>query len=367
MTRSLLLAAATAALLSACGDREAEVPPVPEEAAAPAPAESESAREAPQAEVAVSDVLGSFGGETYGMAVWAHPTLSFEGAVLVANGDAGLAVVPIDSDVAMSTVEGTFDGPVAVSYPDDGDPSNTLVAAASGEEIVLLDIDPDTRAFNEVGRLPAPDGTRALCARGDLLLRADGGGRVSLSRIEIGDGRAVRTEETPLRFATSCAAAASSFFVLSEEGLVATLDDMGDLDATYEEAFGEGRVTDLVALSADEDEALLIALDEQDRFRLAQANAPLVSLASAQERGRAGIGALAAGSGNYGSIYRDGVLAVLDQGQTLKLVPWVGLSRSFGVGQSETVGPRTLNAEAVSGPAAPQIELPSSVGGAPGE
>lgn len=363
MIRPLLATSLLALTLAACGGDEAEVA-VPEAAERPEeitlgePLRQRPERPAPRA--IYTDTLGSFESAVSGLAVWQHPTLSFESAVLAANGEAGLAVIPVDSGVTLSSVEGDFSGGVAVSYPDDGDPSNTLAAAGRGGEIAFYTVGPD-RSFAEVAAVPAPGGTRALCALGGTVLRVSADGAASLYGVTPGENAAVAEPVPALDGAAGCAASREGFFVLGADGGVAELSPNGESDG-YGDLFGGTPATALAAVTVSESGGYLLAGGADGTIRALPF--PLEDGAEAartapQREGvtdDAAIAVLAAGSGNFGSIYRDGVVAVLDAEGALKLLPWAGLARALGIEETTTVARRSLNAEGrpEGGPTVPE-------------
>ena len=284
-----VLAPAALLLLAACGDGAEDA--VPEGPSPVAPA-SDTADAAPTLETpspaapadlpedapvaAISDVLGTFEGTVHGLAVWEHPTTPYLGSVVAANGAAGLVLIPLDPEVAPRTLPGTFDGPVAVAYRDDGD--SVIVATRDGEAVTLLVADDRTLTETDRG------------APADLDV------------------------SSPPRASVRGA----------EGSTVLTLED--------------GR---------------LFAPGPEVHVRLAREG----------EADEAPLRLLAAGSGNFGGVYRDGVVAVLDDRNRLKLVPWSSVARAIGAPvESVSLRPETAATDPfLVRPTLPELpELPAS-------
>ena len=331
--------------LAACGEADAPPPSPPAEPTArvelPLPGETES-DPLEAARVSVSDTLGKFEGELFGLALWEHPELSFQSAVITANGEAGLVVVPVDRGIELISVPGTFDGAVGVGYLDGG---RSVVAAVSGGEAVLFAVGAD-RVFTEGGRLPLSEPQSDVCLVGSTLIDV---AEVPVDYIQqptvtLGQGESALTvSATPIQ-GLACAADATRFYVLREDGVHVLSADLAPQDGT---------------LPAPEEAAGLTAV-AGERTNLVFFARPGLSLGgeavTVVEDGEAlAVARAAAGSGNFGSVYRDGVLAVLDADGTLRLVPWAGLARAVGATpESASIRPP----RAVSTPPELRIELP---------
>ena len=332
--------------LAACGDDARNA--VPDEAAparlevaedaAPTAAE---APDAPLPRATVTDTLGSFEGQVFGLAVWEHQTLSFGGAVLAANGEAGLAVVPIDQEIEGGVVEGTFDGPVAVGYTEEA----SFAAAASGGEVLLFTVAPD-RAFTRIGALASD--ADALCMIGDVLLAVSD--EATAYRVTPA-GTADPLFARPAPAGTSCAATDERFFLAAPGAPLRSFDVEGG-DPLVDDGYTARQPRGFAALATPDGRALVYADDgalHVDGPATAHTSVRLLR----ERQTVTPDGPLATGSGNFGSIYRDGVVAMLT-GPDLVLLPWAGIARAAGL---EGVGSASLRPrEPVTLPQ-PEIDL----------
>ena len=355
---ALFLCAATA--LAGCGGDEEQPAPVPQEALPTAPAEAPpsmtdageeaaaaDAAPAPTYRAAVTDTLGAFGGEVTGLAVWSHPSLSFESAVLAANGEAGLAVVPIDTEVELATTSGSYDA-VTVSYPGEGP---ALVVAAQGPGVAFGTLGEDRTFAAEDGALTADGPLSSLCAAGSTVLMTAKAGETLLYRRGDESGPVPVEIETPM----ACAGTKDAFYVLSGGGLSRIGAD--GATSAAQAGFGEAAVTQLTAVQTGTDEGYLLGADAEGQLYLsafpagdALAPQPITVTRDGEPLGP--LSALAAGSGNFGSVYRDGLVAALTAGGELVLIPWAGLTNAAGLGEVSTV---SLRPRAEAAPEAPVV------------
>ena len=348
--------AASILALGACGNdardavpADAEEAPaterlaVPDDAGAAAPA-------APRARV--SDTLGTFEGPVSGLALWGHPVMSFGSAVLAANGAAGLAVIPVDKQVEGRVIEGVFDGPVAVGYTEDAN----FAAAAAGGEVLLYAVD-ETPAFTPIGSVSGK--AAALCMIGDTLLVV--GAEATAYRVTP-DGAAETLYTKPAQGAVHCAATDDRFYLAGAEGPVRSFDAGGGapmMDDAYDglaiDGFGVVQTPDGEAVVTLSGGALTVDGPGLGRTE--------VGVLNGQETLR-GATNVAAGSGNFGSVYRDGVIAMIADGD-LVLLPWAGVARAAGLEGTETVSLRPR--EAVTPQPEIELELPEMETFAPTE
>ena len=334
--------------LAACGDDAREAIPDAETApeatteAIVVPAERASVPEAPAPPetppAVVSDVLGAFEGEVAGLALYEHPVMSFAGAVLAANGPAGLAVVPVDREVEGRVIEGTFDGPVAVGYTDE----LTFAAAASGGEVVLFTVGED-RGFTPIGSVTAD--AEALCLIGDALLVV---GAEATGYVIGPEGAAEPAFTREGGAGAACAVTDERFFVAVPGKPLRSFDVAGGTPMVDDDYAGLS-LEALAAASTEGGPALVtlvgdtVAVDGPGVGRIdvtvRRDGAPVTQ-----------VSALAAGSGNFGSLYRDGVVAMVAGGE-LVLLPWAGVARAAGLEGTSTLSLRP------EGPVMPQPEI----------
>ena len=357
MTHRFLLASALACLLSACGDEPRDaVPAAPDEVAAEQPplrAEAEASGEASEPDarvVAVSDVLGTFEGTVSGLAFWEHPTLSFASAVIATNGEAGLAVIPVDREVEGSVTEGTFGGPVAVGYTQEV----SYVAAASGTQVALFTVG-DDRTLTRVGSVEAEAG--ALCMVGDALLVVSR--EATVYRVTP-EGTAETLATLPASPEAGCAATAERFYLSEPDGPLRSFAPDGGRELV-DDAYAGVPAEALTAVSTPSGPALLyLVRGELVVDGPGLAHAPVTVTQDGAPLPAPGV--MAAGSGNFGSLYRDGAVAMISDGE-LVLLPWAGIARAAGLGEAEAVSLRPR--EAVTQAPTLQIELPEIEAAAP--
>lgn len=357
--RLAALAAATALLsLAGCGRDEAPPPPAPP----PQPL-------TPPVEVSAADEFGPVGGKVAGIALWTHPTLAFNGLVIAA-GAGGLAAWNIEDGEEIVRLDGAaFDG-VAVAYVGRGRAAQGYAAAreATGERAFrFYAIDNVSRAFtlqstmfiserNEVrgfclGRGAQGGGLVLHEMRGDgwrstALALADGvvsaGGTTTGARRGgfercVGDDLdgsaiAVTAEGALYRLADGAAAPIAATGVARPAGLGLALNGLGD-GAPAETCCGQIALLDggagVVRLYDREDGRALGAVRLEASFDVAAVGAAT---------------ALGVGYGNYGGIYRDGVIALAVDGDdpVVRLTPFNGVMDALGAPLGEAADPRDL-------------------------
>ena len=334
MPARFLLGAAALCLLSACGDdaRDAvpeTAPPAPpgERVTVPAPAADDGAL--PPA--VVSDALGAFDGEIAGLALWEHPVMSFASVVLAANGAAGLAVVPVDKEIEARVIEGVFDGPVAVGYAEDV----SLAAAVSGAEVMLFAVGDDA-AFTPIGAVTAQADALCMIGRTLLVVGAEATGYV------VGDDGAAEVAFTlPGGADAHCGVTAERFYVAVPGEPLRSVNARG-ADPRVDDAYAGAALSGFAAVRTPEGPAF-VAL-EDGALSVDGPGLGRTGIEVARDSGAVPAPtALAAGSGNYGSIYRDGVVAMVAGGELL-LMPWAGVARAAGLEGTQTVSLRPAGA-----------------------
>lgn len=348
MRPSMFLGAATLCLLTACGDDARDA--VPE--AAPPPAEASEAIEVPAPQgpqpapalpaASVSDVVGAFEGEVAGLALWEHPVMSFASAVLAANGEAGLAVVPVDTEVEGRVIEGDFDGPVAVGYTDDA----SFVAAASGGEVMVFSVGDDAD-FAPIGAVAAE--AEALCMIGSTLLVVG----AEATGYGIGEDGAAQTLFALPGYGgagAACGTTDERFFVLVPGEPLRSVDASG-ANPMVDDAYAGASPDGFAVVATPQGRAFVVA--EGGALSVDGPGVPRTEVEVVRDGGAAPApDVIAAGSGNFGSLYRDGVVAMVAGGE-LMLLPWAGVARAAGLEGTETVSLRPAGEPMP----APQIDL----------
>ena len=319
---------------------------------------------ADETRVAIGDVLGQFGGTVHALTVWEHPDTPYLGAVIAANGPAGLSIVPVDREVPPRTVEGVFDGGVAVGYLADG---TSLLAASSGDEVVVYDLGTDG-VPTELSRIEGS--AEEICMSGPLVALLGDPLRIT----QAPNGRLVLTP--PDVDVAACTSGADTVSLFGTDGAQSVLESFSGTQVRRTELtsaqapaaqdraaiFGGGTATAQieaerqVLIHAPGTAQLVVTWDEGR----AEGSAGAVSLRQGNVADDAPIRLVAAGSGNFGGVYRDGVVAVLDMENRLKLIPWSSLARAVGAPvESTSLRPAPPEAEdAGFTPRPPALSLP---------
>ena len=376
MRRTLLTMLLAAALpLAGCGgeapegsdaaERGADAPTAEttldlDAARAPAPPPAPPADET---RVAIGDVLGQFEGTVHDLTVWEHPETPYLGAVIAANGPAGLSIVPMDREVPPRTVEGDFDGGVAVGYLEDG---TSLLAASSGDEVIVYDLGADG-VPTELSRIGG--GAEAICMSGAVMALIGDGLRITQAPY----GRLVLTP--PDADVVACTSGAETVSLFASDGAQSVVESLGasqvrrtevtpprapaaqDRAAIFEAGTATARVEAerQVLIHAPNNAELVVTWDE--------GSAGTVRLRQGNVADDTPIRLVAAGSGNFGGVYRDGVVAVLDAENRLKLIPWSSLARAVGAPvETSSLRPAAPEAEDTAfTPRPPALSLPEPV------
>jgi len=356
MTRLIFLIGACAAL-AACGRKEETAPPAPSEPA-------------PSGEVVAADEYGPFDAPVADIAFWTHPSLSFRGLVLVATSN-GVAAYNIEDGAEVARIDGIEAGGIDVVYAGTG-------AAARGLAIVdergagafrVFEIDNETRSLEPLavsGGASRRDA--AFCAGpqrdGAPLLIELNGKNVKSYGLDIRQdsvgfspsGTQHAPEEIaacvvdPLDGTVFLAGRSGAVFRMSADGAIAKppfaklqIEDpkaiglaLGGLieGGPTEECCGEIAVLD----AAD---AVIHVLDRDDGSAIGT-----VRIASSFDvEGVSTATAMGVGYGNFGGIYRDGVVALATDGEkpAVRLVPLNGVMDALSAPMGPTAEPRALS------------------------
>jgi hypothetical protein len=365
--RTLSIATALVAFAATACERKTEAP------SAPAPAAS--------AEIAAIDEFGPFEAEVRGVAFWTHPAVPFNGLIVVATGR-GLAALNVEDGAEVARTEEFDAGGASIFYDGVFSLAEDEGAAGARGIVVAFDrgakqfrffaIDNATRAMNELAVSgPAPSDVDAFCAgpqfKGPprLVVLNDktmttldvvvGGASVTIAPTHLTD---LRETEFPGP-AAGCTVGKSEgeLFVLLQDGRI-----LRYLEHTRrrEEQFATTSASEPAginligfgsALDGDESDCCgaLAVLDRKDaRVRLLDYDdgAALGSVtlkASFDVEGVAAATAFGVGDGNFGGVYRDGVVALATDGErpSLRLAPFNAVASSLGFKAGEARNPRT--------------------------
>lgn len=338
LIKTTAAAVAVLALIS-CGDRQAEPPVEVTVVERPVPIE-----------VLATDELGSFEGNVSGLALWQHPEKANEGAILAANGDAGLIMVGFNK-TAIATLPGTFNHGVAVSYFKEPGFGNALIAAYddSADALRLLVYSPQS-GLSAVYEDTSLAGGTCLVRKLDeekisLLTIAEQGGLTS-SLITKNPDATISLERqftADLRNASACVGDDTSgiAYVLTDENEVFSVDVFAESSAPQKmDVPLQGTIASLSVMLAENGESQLLAFTKGP-----DADVQVFNSASGELTGILNIGgivdidpvstisAAAADAANFGEVYRNGTIAVVEGADTgkLKLVPWQAAKRGLAL------------------------------------
>jgi hypothetical protein len=354
MRSRLALAAAAAALLAACGVRKA-----PEETPGQAPAAAPAA----SVEVAAIDEFGPLAGEVADLAFWIHPQVPFNSLVIAAT-TAGLFAFNIEDGAPVAQSEGFAAQGVALYYhgvftPDAGASASraraVLLAADDAFALRAFAIDNESRAFTPLATPGAPPAGAAICAGPQARLPA---------RLAVIDGAALRLHDVQLRD-DALAFAPAGIVALPARGVACAIDpadgalytllETGDVLRRLETA--EGVVENVFAAGAARPADIALARNAAPEgadddaccgeilvFDRAGATVRVFDMrdggalgafrlkSSFDVAGVAAATAFGAGGGNFGAVYRDGVVALATDGAApaLRLTPLNGVMEALG-------------------------------------
>ncbi|GGD03151.1 hypothetical protein [Aquisalinus flavus] len=325
-------------------------------------------------DIPVTDELGSFASEVHGLALWAHPTVAYQGAVLAANGDAGLIAIDFEKGNP-DAVEGTFVGGLAVTYPDWTRGDESLIAAYDADSgYRFFDIDAEALTFREwevsgANALPADPLQICVVARGDAAIAdiAVIGQENTISHASINQNQdgslsmsAPVTVNVPQPLA--CAGDDSHGIIVIATGtgkLVAvgtggeTSDGSDPDDRPFVDRIATLPSSDVngiaTSLQSGQGQILLSYRGEDARFfgydieTGEELGAFTVSPLSEID-GVSGLNLFAADGGNFGGIYRKGVLATIggDETRTLKLAPLSTALRNWSLFDADVLNRRDI-------------------------
>ncbi|MGV6819830.1 MAG: hypothetical protein ACWA5T_04955 [Parvularcula sp.] len=290
--------------------------------------DADQPKEAAPIEVALTDGLGQFDGKVSGLALWQHPTVSYQSAVLAANGEAGLFMIPIDRSEPTS-VEGNFSGAVAIGYT-----GTEAVAAAYDSDlggVRIFAVDPATKSLSEFAVAATSDGAKALCFVGATLFRIADDGAVYRHQMMVEDGAVVvDVQSVPDLSGQACASGTDKAYILTTGGRVRPATRLGELQPS--EDAPEGAVS-IAAFSTAAGDQLVFALE--DGTVIAD-DKPLLIADSA---GPLAMKLIVAGGGNFGGAYRDGALGIVSKENDLGIVSWLAISNTVGL-EGRSISPQ---------------------------
>ncbi|HXI87779.1 MAG TPA: hypothetical protein VNH64_09995, partial [Parvularculaceae bacterium] len=325
------------------------------------------------AEITVSDQLAAFDTPINAVAFWTHPKIPFNGLALVAT-DKALVALNIEDGAEVARIDGIAAKGVSVAYTGYGADAWGYAAVETGGQsaaIALYAIDNVSRTLTPVAMTPIPvaSGDRGFCigrdeaGKGLLLhiMRADGWSTIPIAIASDGASVGGRKSAAFGGGLLSCAAddLDTSFFATAPGGAVVHVDKNGVAGGapfartpmSAPAGLGivlngliEGGPTDECcgeALVLDGETGGVYVFDHDDGKPLG-----LVTIkASFDVDGVAKATAIGVGTGNFGGVYRDGVVAIGTAGEkpAVRLVPVNSVLDALGVKFGEAADRRMLN------------------------
>lgn len=393
---SLLGAAALFALLAACSQQQdseevraedsaaensqetsAEAASDDSLAAETTGGDNETAMAVPEAvrtDIPVTDELGSFASEVHGLALWAHPSVAYQGAVLAANGEAGLIAIDFEKG-SPDSVAGTFVGGLAVTYPDWAQGNESLIAAYdAGRGYRFFDIDEEALTFTEwnadgADALPAEPVQICVAARAEAAIVniavISQENTVSHAFINQNtDGSLTVSQPVKVNVPQPIACAGDD-----SHGIIVFATGRGTLVAvgTGDETNGESEPSDkpfidriatlpssdvnniATSLQDGQGQILVSYRGEDARFfgydiETGEELGYFTVSSLSEIAGVSGLSIFAADGGNFGGIYRKGVLATIggDDSHTLKLAPLSTALRNWTLFEADVLNRRDI-------------------------
>lgn len=307
MTDFLRPAALSVLLLAACAEDTGTEPASEEPAAIPTP-------EGPPV-VQSSITLGTFEGTVSDLAFYEAPAFGFQGAVIAANGEAGIAVIGVDGSNAASWVPETVAHRVEVTYaiaPDAG----TILALSREGSLAAYTLEGDLLTSIDVpGNTPED-----ICASGDLAaILVDGDIQiVEVGTDDVGEAQLSLGPVIETGGVDGCdAIGAGLVFAADEAQLI--LGASGNLEPT-------GQPIDAMPVISAGGTAIGVTA-ANGLIRVGSTSLLVETVDGAPILPRL----VEATGGNYGGVLRGGAVAVLDENNTLHLVPWSGAAFAAGL------------------------------------
>ncbi|MEQ8178909.1 MAG: hypothetical protein RIA10_11315 [Amphiplicatus sp.] len=324
--------------------------------------------QSPAVEVAAVDQFGPVTGAVKGIAMWSHPTLPFNGLVIAA-GEAGLVAWNIEDGTEVARNDRSPLEGVSVAYLGNGTQAQGYAAArtAGGEaDYTFYAIDNVSREFNLLST--ASFGKRhegrgfCLGGNGDALVlheMTQTGWRSTSIAINLG-GLAFSEPATTGAHKggfTHCAVdeLSGAIIALSAVGEVYRIENSSPtllVSTGVSNPAGIGLALNGLADETPEDQccgqiavldganAVIHLFDREDGHALGAVR----MAASFDVEAVASASALGMGYGNFGAVYRDGLVALAteDQDSAIRLAPFNGVMDALAQPLGETANPRDL-------------------------
>ena len=335
------------------------------------------------AEIPATDELGSFQSDVSGIAFWQHPTKPYESGIFAANGAAGLFLLNFEGQ-QLGHIKGNFNRGVALTYLQGAGELITLLLAwdstLEGYQLFKWD-----HVKMSAARLTSPgfshESPRALC-----MGRTQKPGTISVvlqpasmtkrvlhytiqeapetATFVINKVDQVEIVSSPMISCTSDEMTGDIYVLLDNNEILKNFAPFAKVDT------GNGLSIDVFSASNPKHTKIIVATSgvKDDQAALFHLYDPM-----GKARGRLtiqnfdtidrvkSVSAFAVGFSNFGGLYRDGVIGVVEGTQTrnLKLAPWSAAANSLGFEISSALSERTLlTAEQADEATAETINLP---------
>ncbi|MCI5048150.1 MAG: hypothetical protein MRY59_11670 [Aquisalinus sp.] len=369
----MIVSGAVLALIAACSGEQNQQTSTDTDSSSVAAVERPSPV---QQTIPTTDELGTFDTPVSGLTVWEHPDVIFESLVLAANGAAGIIAVNFEQE-AVASLPGTFETGLALSYLPDGQTSAGIIAAydESAGMLRFVDLEAGPVSFVEwdiTGETEQLATLRPLCfgksANNDRLslFAIDAAGDLSRSFVSL-NGKALQiTPATSLGRSdvTTCASndVTGETYFLRANGSVEVANAFAETVSF--EPFTDlpgGEAVELATALRAENVGYLLAMVSSEI-----ASGPYViyayALSEAQAVGQFTLGefseitavetisAFTADASNFGGLYREGAIAIVEGNDTftLKLASWSAVSNILDLQQTDRLDRRDIGVRPAS-------------------
>ena len=327
-----------ASLLLACGGGDDEEPASPDISLADDPSAGTPDTNLPTVDsgetpsrptATIVDRLGTFEGHVSDLAFWNSPSLTMPGAIMAANGDAGIAIVPTNGQAPI-LIPGSFSGGLALTETADG-PRLGAYDADKHAVIVYAPADPGP-AWRALGAWDAGDiAVDSLCAHfppseGKPVFHAIPANGDSVRLVVSSSGNGLRFDGTAVAYGPTrkCAASGETLLLLSDDGAIWEWVDGGLVEADDQPR----RAPRDFALLETADGPLPVYLTDNTTIEVMGRT---VEINNPDTDDDIRYVQIAGGSGNFGAVYRGGALALLTDANELHLVPWLNVTTALGI------------------------------------
>ncbi|MEM9988880.1 MAG: hypothetical protein AAF723_05105, partial [Pseudomonadota bacterium] len=313
----------------------------------------QGAADAPLPMLTVTDSLGRFDGSVWGLALWQHPREVFKSAVMAANGPAGLFLIPMDQ-AAPSQLTGDFTASVAVTYVE-----GTALAVAydqyqDSSNLRFFAIDDQDRVLVPLASSPVQRPARALCFAGLNLIQIDDEGSVSHHRLALEGGRLSMATDALNKGPSyrDCASDGEHIYLLQDNGRVVIQPVGAGNEPASDDlpSFPEAIAMEVMPTQSG---PIFIALQPNGSLLMNDQSFALKTIEGEEVKPSQ----FALGSGNFGTVYRDGAIAILTDENALYLLPWLGVQTALDI-EAPSISLRTLSSARENTSLTPSLDLP---------